>query len=177
MWRRLYWCQKSKNRIAKKCRKQGISGSRGLSEDRFRFPDFFVLRVSGNWSTVKKSGELSGWFWYWGCWVDRLDKWYVELTAWLKGEKEKHIFPGNGIDVLQMASISSRRICFCLSVRVLHFEKSICWSSVSCASSPSAKNWAKSTFRQFEERNIKRRMEVLNPYAFLGRTHFWTRDL
>ena len=51
---------KSKNRIAKKCRKQGISGSQGLSEDRFRFSDFFILRVSGNWSTVKKGGELSG---------------------------------------------------------------------------------------------------------------------
>ena len=32
-------------------------------------------------------------------------------------------------------------------------------------------------FRQFEERNIKRRMEVLNPYAFLKKIHFWTRDL
>ncbi len=31
-----------------------------MSEDRFRFPDFFILRVSGNWSTVKKGGELSG---------------------------------------------------------------------------------------------------------------------
>jgi len=35
-----------------------------LSEDRFRFPDFFILRVSGNWSIVKKGGELSGWFRY-----------------------------------------------------------------------------------------------------------------
>ena len=51
---------KVKEKIAKKCRKQGISGSQGLSEDRFRFPDFFILRVSGNWSTVKKGGELSG---------------------------------------------------------------------------------------------------------------------
>src|SRR5699024_7924204 len=45
-------------------------------------------------------------------------------------------------DVLQIASISSRRICFCLSVRVLHFEKSFCCSSVNRDSSPSAKNWA-----------------------------------
>ena len=37
----------------KECRKQGISGNWGLSEDRFGFPNFFVLRVSGNWSTVK----------------------------------------------------------------------------------------------------------------------------
>ena len=44
----------------KKCKKQGISGSWGLSEDRFRFPDFFILRVSGNWSTVKNGRELSG---------------------------------------------------------------------------------------------------------------------
>lgn len=51
---------KVKEKIAKKCRKQGISGSRGLSEDRFWLPDFFVLWVSGNWSTVKNGGELSG---------------------------------------------------------------------------------------------------------------------
>ena len=44
----------------KKCKKQGISGSQGLSGDRFGFPDFFILRVSGNWSTVKIGGELSG---------------------------------------------------------------------------------------------------------------------
>ena len=44
----------------KKCRKQGIFGSRSLSEDRFRFSDFFVLWVGGNWSTLKNGGELSG---------------------------------------------------------------------------------------------------------------------
>ena len=33
----------------KKCRKQGISGSRGLSEDRFRFPDFSFY---GKWELV-----------------------------------------------------------------------------------------------------------------------------
>lgn len=32
----------------------------GLSEDRFRFPDSFILQVSGNWSTVENGGELSG---------------------------------------------------------------------------------------------------------------------
>ena len=42
-----------KEQHAKKCRKQGISGNLGLSENRFGFPNFFVLRVRGNWSTVK----------------------------------------------------------------------------------------------------------------------------
>lgn len=55
------------------------------------------------------------------------------------GKRKAHL-SRCGSDVLQMASISSRRICFCLSVRVLHFEKSFCCSSVNCASSPSAKN-------------------------------------
>lgn len=29
-----------------------------MSEDRFRFLDFFILRVNGNWSTVENSGEV-----------------------------------------------------------------------------------------------------------------------
>ena len=43
----------------KKFGKQGISGSWGLSEDRFRFPDFFILRVSGNWYTVKNYNSVA----------------------------------------------------------------------------------------------------------------------
>src|SRR5699024_11982910 len=46
-------------------------------------------------------------------------------------------------DVLQIESISSRRICFCLSVRVLHFEKSFCCSSVYRDSYLTDKNWAR----------------------------------
>ena len=61
--------------------------------------------------------------------------------AFFNGKRKAHLSQC-GSDVLQIASISSRRICFCLSVRVLHFEKSFCCSSVNCASSPSAKNWA-----------------------------------
>lgn len=30
-----------------------------MSEDRFRFPDFFILRVSGNWSTVKNYNSVA----------------------------------------------------------------------------------------------------------------------
>ena len=59
--------------------------------------------------------------------------------AFFYGKRKAHL-SRCGSDVLQIASISSRRICFCLSVRVLHFEKSFCCSSVNCASSPSAKN-------------------------------------
>ena len=59
--------------------------------------------------------------------------------AFFIGKRKAHL-SRCGSDVLQIASISSRRICFCLSVRVLHFEKSFCYSSVNCASSPSAKN-------------------------------------
>lgn len=59
--------------------------------------------------------------------------------AFFNGKRKAHL-SRCGSDVLQMASISSRRICFCLSVKVLHFEKSFCCSSVNCASSPSAKN-------------------------------------
>lgn len=53
-----------------------------------------------------------------------MDKRGVELTAWIKVKRKAHL-SRCGSDVLQIASIRSRRICFCLSVRVLHFEKSL----------------------------------------------------
>ena len=66
----------------------------------------------------------------------------LRLAGAFFNDKRKAHLSQCGSDVLQIASISSRRICFCLSVRVLHFEKSFCCSSVNRDSSPSAKNWA-----------------------------------
>lgn len=43
-----------------------------MSEDRFRLPDFFILWVSRNWSTLENNGEL----------VANFDIRGVELTGW-----------------------------------------------------------------------------------------------
>src|SRR5699024_5413497 len=61
--------------------------------------------------------------------------------AFFNDKRKAHLSQCESV-VLQIASISSRRICFCLSVRVLLFEKSFCFSSVNRDSSPSAQNCA-----------------------------------
>ena len=63
-----------------------------MSEDRFGFPDFFILQVSGNWSTVENDRELSGYDRYWVCCGDRMDKSGAELTGVLNQIKLAILF-------------------------------------------------------------------------------------